>query len=94
MKQEVLTPAEYAAQGYILRDDFDASAFQLGSYETDSTFDVNFLNIPVYRSETKEEYYRDAIVGVFRVGWAFYSGGVGPMGWATLEYIAEVTESD
>lgn len=94
MKQKVLTPAEYAAQGYTLRDDFDASMFKSGNYETASTFDVNFLNLPIYRSETKEEYYADAIIGAFRVGWAFYTGGVGPMGYATLQYVGEVTERD
>ena len=93
MEQKILTPAEYAEQGYILREDFDASMFQSGSYET-GAFDINFLNMPVYRSETKEEAYRDIIVGAFRVGWAFYSGGVGPMGSAALHYLAEVTESD
>jgi hypothetical protein len=93
MEQKVPTSAWYAEQGYILRDDFDSDLFQSGSYTTEG-IDINFLNIPVYRSETKEEYYRDAIVGAFRVGWAFYTGGVGPMGWAALQYVGEVTESD
>lgn len=95
MPQIVLTPAEYAAQGYILRADFDASLFPSGSYNTpEPIFDVNFLNIPVYRAESKEEYYRDATVGVFQVGWAFYSGGAGPAAWAAFTYLTEVTEQD
>ena len=93
MEQKVLTPEEYAAQGYILREDFDSDLFQSGSYKSGS-FDINFLNLPIYRSETKEEYYADAIIGAFRVGWAFYTGGVGPMGYATLQYVGEVTERD
>ena len=76
MKQRVLTPQEYANLGDQLRSDYDESLIQLGGYETPTSFDINFLGFPVYRADTKEEYYVDACTAIFKVTAAVYTGGL------------------
>lgn len=71
-EQRVLTPDEYAALGYILYDDYTAPE---GSYKTDSTFDLNFLDL-AYRADTKEQYYQDFGYLLLRAATASVTGGV------------------
>jgi hypothetical protein len=68
--QKMFTPEEYAAMGYMQRDDYDPSMFQSGSYSSFKSFDINFLNLPVYRADTKEEFAFDALMllGSFTTG--------------------------
>jgi len=70
VEQRVFSPEEYAAKGYTLRDDFNPSMFQTGSYSSFNSFDMNFLNLPVYRADTKEEFATDAfmLLGSFVTG--------------------------
>ena len=86
MKQRVYTPEEYAAMGYMQRADYDPSMFQTGSYSSFHGFDINFLNLPVYRADTKEEFVLDA----FMVLGAFISGGSS----SGLRYALSLAESD
>jgi len=41
-----------------------------GSYSSFKSFDINFLNLPVYRADTKQEFAMDAflLVGSFITG--------------------------
>ena len=41
-----------------------------GSYSSFKTFDINFLNLPVYRADTKQEFVMDSflLVGSFVTG--------------------------
>jgi len=41
--------------------------FDEGSYSSLNSFDINFLNLPVYRADTKEEFAVDAfmLLGTF-----------------------------
>ena len=41
-----------------------------GSYSSFKSFDINFLNLPVYRADTKEEFAFDALMllGSFTTG--------------------------
>ena len=86
MKQRMYTPEEYAAMGYMQREDYDPSMFQAGSYSSFHKFDINFLNLPVYRADTKEEFVLDAMM----VLGAFISGGSG----GGLRYALSLAESD
>jgi len=86
MKQRVYTPEEYAAMGYMQREDYDPSMFQTGSYSSFHGFDINFLNLPVYRADTKEEFILDS----FMVLGAFISGG----STGGLRYALSLAESD
>ena len=36
--------------------------FNEGSYSSLNSFDINFLNLPVYRADTKEEFAVDAFM--------------------------------
>jgi hypothetical protein len=36
--------------------------FQDGSYSSFHSFDINFLNLPVYRADTKEEFVTDLLL--------------------------------
>ena len=36
--------------------------FDEGSYSSLNSFDINFLNLPVYRADTKEEFAVDAFM--------------------------------
>jgi hypothetical protein len=45
--------------------------FDEGSYSSLNSFDINFLNLPVYRADTKEEFAMDA----FMLLGAFFTGG-------------------
>ena len=44
--------------------------FPDGSYSSFKSFDINFLNLPVYRADTKEEFALDALMllGSFTTG--------------------------
>jgi len=85
-EQRVFTPEEYSAMGYMQREDYDPSMFQTGSYSSFHGFDMNFLNLPVYRADTKEEFVLDA----FMVLGAFISGGSS----GGLRYALSLAESD
>lgn len=45
-------------------------SFETGSYSSLNSFDINFLNLPVYRADTKEEFAFDALMllGTFATG--------------------------
>lgn len=47
------------SSGQRLGEDF---AFSDGSYSSISNFDMNFLGLPVYRADTKEEFLIDAAI--------------------------------
>lgn len=84
--QKVFTPEEYASMGYVQREDFDVSMFKSGSYSSFYTLDINFLNLPIYRADTKTEFAFDALslAGSFATG-----------GWSSgLKFAASKLESD
>ena len=84
--QKVFTPEEYASMGYIQRDDFDISMFKSGSYSSFYTLDINFLNLPIYRAETKSEFAFDALA---------LAGSLATGGWTSgLKFVASKLESD
>ena len=64
------------------------SSFEVldGSYSSLNSFDMNFLNLPVYRADTKEEFVVDyfGLLGTVMFG--------GPYGG--IKYVAEKIESD
>jgi hypothetical protein len=66
----VYTSKEYEAMGYVQRDDYNSEMFRDGSYSS-MKWDINFLDLPVYRAETKTEFMLD---GLFLAG-AFFTGG-------------------
>lgn len=74
-KQRVLTPSEYAALGYVQRPDFDPSMFDV---KADEPLNKPFIDI-AYRADTKEEYYIDAGVFLFKLGYAASTGGIYPV---------------
>jgi hypothetical protein len=45
-------------------------SFRDGTYSSLKSFDINFLNLPVYRADTKQEFVMDAflLVGSFVTG--------------------------
>ena len=49
---------------------YDATMFESGSYETGG-IDINFLNLPVYRAESKQEFGIDVVIGLAKVSGAF-----------------------
>ena len=60
--------------------------FNEGSYSSLNSFDINFLNLPVYRADTKEEFAVDA----FMLLGTFVSGGT----TAGLRFALSKLESD
>jgi len=86
IEQRVFTPEEYASMGYMQRKDYDPSMFRSGGYSSFNQFDMNFLNLPVYRADTKEEFAMDAF---FLLG-SFATGGTA----AGLKFAAGKLESD
>lgn len=74
-KQRVLTPSEYAALGYVQRPDFDPSMFDV---KADEPLTKPFIDI-AYRADTKEEYYIDAGIFLFKLGYAASTGGIYPV---------------
>ena len=85
-KQRVFTPEEYSSMGYMQRADYDPSMFRTGGYSSLSQFDINFLNLPVYRADTKEQFAMDSF---FLLG-SFATGG----STAGLKFAASKLESD
>jgi len=84
--QRVFTPEEYASMGYIQRDDFDLSMFKTGSYSSFYTLDINFLNLPIYRADTKSEFAFDALS---------LAGALATGGWTSgLKFAASKLQSD
>jgi len=91
-----ISASEYRVpEGGVRREnnDYDPTMFEAGSYETGGV-DVNFLNLPVYRAETKQEFGIDAIIGLAKVSGAFLTGGSSGAGIASWNYLVDVTESD
>lgn len=86
VEQNVFSPEQYAAMGYMQRDDYDPSMFRSGGYSSLSQFDMNFLNLPVYRADSKEEFAMD---GFFLLG-SFATGG----STGGLRFAASKLESD
>ena len=77
-EHRVLTPAEYAALGYV----------QIGNPPesvADSPLPAT-IDFPAYRAESKEEALLDIGTGILKVGYAFATGGVGPGIQTTLGY--------
>lgn len=82
----MFTPEEYASMGYIQRDDFDLSMFKTGSYSSFYTLDINFLNLPIYRADTKSEFAFDALS---------LAGALATGGWTSgLKFAASKLQSD
>ena len=70
-------------RGQRLGKDFQ---FDEGSYSSFNTLDINFLKLPVYRAETKEEFAFDAL---------FLAGSIATGGWTSgLKFAASKLESD
>ena len=82
-KQRVLTPAEYAALGYIQRADFDPTIFNI---KADKPLSTPLIDLPAYRAETKEEYAIDLAVGIAKIGYAVSTGGFAAGVNTTLGY--------
>lgn len=58
--------------GQKLGEDFQ---FSSGSYSSFNTFDINFLGLPVYRADTKQEFLIDiAILAGTVITGGFYAG--------------------
>ena len=87
MKQKVLTPEQYAALGYVQRPDFDPQMFNV---KPDKPLSEPFIDV-AYRSETKEEYYIDASVFIFKVGYTLYTSGVMAAGSLAIREILILT---
>ena len=71
-EQRVLTPQEYAALGYVERSVLPPEL----SKTPDPPLPKGILNVPAYRSDTKEQYYLDLGVGLIKVGYAVSTGGL------------------
>lgn len=57
-----------------------------GSYSSFNTFDINFLNLPVYRAETKKEFLFDL---------ASFAGSLLTGGWqAGLRFVSSKLETE
>jgi hypothetical protein len=83
MTQRVYSHEEYAAMGYQLLQDI---SFDPGTYSS-SGFDINFLDIPVYRASTKEDAYLDLGYTLLRITVAVVSGGTAaavPAAWYSV----------
>lgn len=81
-EQRVLTPAEYAALGYV----------QIGN-PPESVADAPLpatIDFPAYRAETKEEALVDIGTGIVKIGYALATGGVGPATQTTLGYVVSL----
>ena len=76
--QRVLTDEEYAQLGYI----------RIGNAPEVSPDKPlgPMLNLPAYRAETQEEALIDIGIGMFKIGYALATGGVGPAVQTTLGY--------
>ena len=75
IEQRVLSPEEYAALGYVQRADFDPTMFE---GKGDEPLKKPFIDI-AYRADTKEEYYIDAGIFLFKLGYAASTGGIYPV---------------
>ena len=91
MKQRVLTPQEYAALGYVQRDDFDPTMFNI---RPDKPLSEPFFAFPVYRADTKEEFAIDLAVGTIKVAAAATTGGIIAAGRTALGYTMSVLSDD
>lgn len=60
--------------------------FREGSYSSFNSFDINFLNLPVYRADSKQEFVLDLAIFGFTFGTA---GGV-----AATKFVLQKLESD
>ena len=83
MSQRVLTPTEYAALGYVQREDFDPTMFQGKGDEPLPDF---WFDFPAYRADSKREYYVDLGIGLFKITTTLTSGGIIPAGRVALGY--------
>jgi hypothetical protein len=81
-EQRVLTPQEYAALGYVQRGVLPPELSKM----PDAPLSKGLLNIPAYRSETKEQYYIDLGFGLIKVGYAVSTGGLGVGAKTALGY--------
>ena len=86
MKQEVLSPQQYAALGYVQRADFDPTMFDV---KPDEPLSKQYIDI-AYRAEEKEDYYIDVAVGLVKLGYAASTGGVVPAAKTTLGYVVSL----
>lgn len=74
MKQRALTPEQYAALGYVQRADFDPTQFDV---KPDKPLSQPVFDI-AYRADTKQDYYIDLGVFLFKLGYAASTGGIYP----------------
>ena len=81
-EQRVLTPDEYAALGYVRRDNVPPELASIPDKPLSQG-----LNLPVYRAETKEQYAIDLAVGIVKVGYAYSTGGLGMAGKTSVGYV-------
>lgn len=79
--QRYLSPEEYAALGYELKQDI---RFREGSYAT-RTYGIDLPDF-AYRAESKEDYAIDLGVGLAKLAWAYGTGGIGPAAKTALVY--------
>ena len=86
-KQRVLSPQEYAALGYVQRPDFDPSMFNV---KADEPLTKPFIDI-AYRAGSKEEYYVDLGVFLFKLGYAASTGGIYPVTQVVLREFLSLT---
>ena len=83
MTQQVLTPEEYFALGYVQRADFDPTMFNV---KADKPLGKPFIDV-AYRAEEREDYYIDVAIGITKVGYALSTGGAVPAAKTTLGYV-------
>lgn len=82
-RQRFLTPEEYAALGYVQREDFDPSIFDV---KPDKPLTEPLLDV-AYRADEKEEYYVDLAIMLVKLGYTASTGGILPAAKTTLGYV-------
>lgn len=80
-EQRVLTRAEYAALGYVERGDLSRIDMQMLPDKP-----LSRPLFPVYRAETKEQYFVDLGVGIVKAGASLSSGGLVPAARTIVGY--------
>ena len=72
---------------------YNPADWEDGSYSS-FKWDVNFIGLPVYRAETKQEYYIDYTFAVAKVIGAFFTGGLSAVGPAGITETLKLLEYD
>jgi len=80
--QRVLTPEEYAALGYVRRDNIPMEL----QVNPDKPLSQGF-STPAYRADTREAYAVDLGVGLAKLGYSAATGGLGMAAKTSVGYV-------